>query len=153
MHVVESDYFEIMEICDEIEEEEHLEVFGPQIELNLENPFDMGEPAVEAAGVAPTAVVEVEEESSMEVLEASASVKKVGDQAVRTVDETVHDFVEEGTGVEPILMEVDEVRTGGETVLASVEMEMGEQGVQIGDEPVHEALKERTGAKLVLSGS
>ena len=79
MHVVESDYFEIMEIYDDVEEEEHLEVFGPQIEFNLDNPSDMGEPAVEVAGVAPTAVVEVEEESSVEVLEVSASVKKVGD--------------------------------------------------------------------------
>jgi len=119
----------------------------------LDNPSDMGESAVEVAGVAHTAVVEVEEESSVEMFEASASVKKVGDQAVRTVDETVHDFVEEGTGAEPILMEVDEVRAGVEIVLASVEMKMGEQGVQTGDEPVHEALKERTGAKLVLSGS
>ena len=79
MHVVESDYFEILEICDEVEEEEHLEVFEPQIELNLENPSDMGESTVEVARVAPTAVVEVEEESSVEVLEVSASVKKVGD--------------------------------------------------------------------------
>jgi len=78
LHVVESDYCEIMEICDDVEEEEHLEVFGPQIELNLENPSNMGEPAIEVAGVAPTAVVEVEEESSVEVLEASASVKRVG---------------------------------------------------------------------------
>ena len=35
----------------------------------------MGEPPVEVAGIAPTVVV-VEEESSVEVLEASASVEK-----------------------------------------------------------------------------
>jgi len=68
-------YVEVLEIYDEIEEEEHLEVFGPQIELNLGNPSDMGEPPVEVAGIAPTVVV-VEEESSVEVLEASASVEK-----------------------------------------------------------------------------
>jgi len=74
--VLESNYSEILEICDEIEEEEHLEVFGPQIELNLSNPTDIGEPPVEDAGVAPTVVVEVEEESSVEVLEARASVEE-----------------------------------------------------------------------------
>ena len=37
-------YGEILEICDEIEEEEHFEVFGLKIKLNLENPSDMGEP-------------------------------------------------------------------------------------------------------------
>ena len=47
--------------------------FGLQIELNLENPTELGKPPVEVAGVAPTAVVEVEEESSVEVL---ASVEK-----------------------------------------------------------------------------
>ena len=45
---------EIVEICEEIEVEDSIEVFGPQIELNLENPKDLGKPSVEAAGVAPT---------------------------------------------------------------------------------------------------
>jgi len=100
LHVLESNYFEILEICEEFEEKKHLEVFGPQIELDLSNPSDMGEPAVEVAGVAPTVVEEVEEESSVEVLEARAFVEKeTRDQAVRI-------------GVEPIL--------------ASVEMEIGE---------------------------
>jgi len=67
-------YVEILHICDEIEEEEHFEVIGPQIELNLENPSDMGEPSVEVPEVAST--VEVENESSVEVLEAKASVEK-----------------------------------------------------------------------------
>jgi len=83
--MLESDCSEILEIYDEIEEEEHLEVFGPQVELNLENPSDMGEPAVEVAVVAPTVVV-VEEESSVELLEVSTSVEKERrDQAVGTV--------------------------------------------------------------------
>ena len=60
MHVVE-----VLEICDELEEEEPLEVFGPQIELNLSNLTNIGEPPVEAAEIAPTVVVEVEEESSV----------------------------------------------------------------------------------------
>ena len=75
----------------------------------------MGEPAVEVVGVALTAVVEVKEESSVEVLEARASVeKKVGGQAMRTVDATIHDIVEEETGIEPVLMDVDAIRTGVE---------------------------------------
>jgi len=69
-------YVEIFEICDVVKEEEPLEVFGPQIELNLENPTDVGEPPVEVAEVASTVVVEVEEESSMEVLEARTSIEK-----------------------------------------------------------------------------
>ena len=64
----------ILEICEEIEVENLIEVFGPQIELNLENSEDLGKPPVEIAGVAPTVVVEVEEESSVEVL---ASVEKM----------------------------------------------------------------------------
>jgi len=83
--VLEPNYTEILEICEEIEEEEQLEVFGPQIELNLENFTDVGKPPVEVARVAPTVVVEVEEESSVEVLEARASEEKeMGDQVVRT---------------------------------------------------------------------
>jgi len=90
---------EILEICEEIEEEEHLEVFGPQIEIDLGNPTDVGEPPVEVAGVAPTVVVEVEEESFVEVLEARASVEKeMGDQAVGTGDEPVFESVEKNMG-------------------------------------------------------
>ena len=73
--MLESNSTEILKICGEIEEEQ-LEVFGPQIELNLENPTDVGEPPIEVAGVAPTRVVEVKEVSSVEVLEARASVEK-----------------------------------------------------------------------------
>jgi len=95
-------------------------------------------------------VVEVEEESSVEVFEASASVEKVGDQAGQTVDETVHDIVEEGTSAEPVLMEVDEVRTGIEPVLESVEKELRDQAVKAGGEPAYDAEEERTGAEPVL---
>jgi len=90
----------ILEICEEVEIEDSIEVFGPQIELNLENPTELGKPLVEVTGVAPSAVVEVEEESSVEVL---ASVeKKMGDQA-------------EGTGSEPVL-EAAEMKLGGQAV-------------------------------------
>ena len=85
---------ETMEIC-VVEDKETLEVYGPQIELNLENSTDLGEPSVEAAGVAPTVVVEVEEESSVELVEARASIEKiVGDQA-------------EGTGSTPVLETIE----------------------------------------------
>jgi len=142
---LKSGLFEILEICEEVEIEDSIEVFGPQIELNLENPTDLGKPPVEAAEVAPTAVVEVEEESSVEVL---ASVgKKMRDQAKGTGDEPVLEAVEtklgeqavgigepvhvkDRSGKEPNLMEVDQVgRTGGE--------------------PVHEAVEEKTGTKPV----
>jgi len=99
LHVLEFDYFEILEICEKIEQEEHLEVFGPQIEIDLGNPTDVGEPPVEVAGVAPTVVVEVEEESFVEVLEARASVEKeMGDQDVRIGDEPVIESVEKEMG-------------------------------------------------------
>ena len=145
MHVLELNYAKILEICEEIEEEEQLEVFGPQIELNLGNPTDMGEPPVEITGVAPTVVVEVEEKSSVKVVEAKASVEReMGDQAVRTGDKPVHEIMEERTGAEPVLVD-EEMETGAEPVLMDVEavrtweepvpadMEMG-----TGDMPVHE---------------
>ena len=116
LHVLESNYAKILEICEEIEEEEPLEVFGPQIELNLKNPTDVSEPLVEVAGVAPTVGVEVEEESSVEVLEARTSVEKMRDQAVRI-------------GVEPVLIDVEEVRIGDEPVLEVEEMRTVEEPV------------------------
>jgi len=83
-------YVETLEICDEFEEEEP-EVFRPQIELNLGNPSDMGEPPVEVAGVAPT--MEAEDESSVEVLEAKASVEKdAGAEAKGTGAMPVHEM-------------------------------------------------------------
>ena len=98
-------YVEILRICDEIEEEDHLEVIWPQIELNIENPSDMGEPSVEVAGVAP--IVEVEDEYSVEMLEAKASVEKdAGAEAEGTGAEPVHESVEERTGAEPVHMDV-----------------------------------------------
>jgi len=44
--------YEFEKICHEIEAEDSIEDFGPQIELNLENPEDLGEPPVEITGVA-----------------------------------------------------------------------------------------------------
>ena len=103
----------------------------------MENPEDLGEPPVEVAGVAPTVVVEVEEESSMEVLSSVEKTKrdqaegtgsepvleaaktKLGGQAVRT-GEPVHK--EDRSGEKPDLMEVDQVvRTGGDLVHEAVE--------------------------------
>jgi len=58
---------EILDICDEVEEKE-LEVFGPQIELDLgegSSIHDLGEPSVEAAREPPT-VVEILDEPSQE---------------------------------------------------------------------------------------
>ena len=66
---------EIVEICEEVEIEDSIEVFGPQIELDLGQGSSIRdvEPPVEVAGVVPTVVVEEEEESSVEVI---ASVNK-----------------------------------------------------------------------------
>jgi len=65
----------------------------------LGNPTNVGEPPVEVAGVAPTVVVEVEEESFVEVLDARASVEKeMGDQAVGTRDELVLKSVDKKMG-------------------------------------------------------
>jgi len=55
---------EILEICDEVEEKE-AEVFGPQVEIDLKNVSDLGEPPVEAAGEAPV-VMEIGDEPSVE---------------------------------------------------------------------------------------
>ena len=110
--VLESNYSVILEICEEIEVEEQLEVFRPQIELSLTNPTDMGKPPVEVAEVAPTMVVEAEEESSVEILESRASVEKMmGDQAVGAGDKPAHETMDERTGTEPVLMDVEEART------------------------------------------
>jgi len=94
--------------------------------------------------VAPTAVVEVEEESSVEVLKASASVEKVGDQAVRIGDKPVHEIMEERTGAEPVLAD-EEMETGAAPVLMDVEaVRKGEEPVPVdvemgtGDMPVRE---------------
>ena len=142
--MLESNYTEILEICEEIEKEEQIKVFGPQIELNLVNPTNVDEPPVEVVKVAPTVVVEVEEESSVEVLEARACKEKEMENQV------------EGTGNETVLTSVEKklgdqaVGTGDEPVLKSGKKEMGDEVVQTGDEPVHEAVAERTGAEPVL---
>jgi len=133
---------EIVEISEEIEVEDSIEDFGPQIELNLENPENFGEPLVEVAGVAPTEVVEVEEkDSSVEFLISEKEMKR--DQAERTGAEPVPEAAQlkregqtVGTG-EPVL-EVD--RSGEEPDLMEVN-----QAVRIGFVPVREVMKERTG--------
>jgi len=55
---------EFMEISDGVEEDQ-AEVFGPQIEIDLETGSDLGEPPVEAAGE-EHAVVVIREETSEE---------------------------------------------------------------------------------------
>ena len=124
LHVVE-----ILEICDEVAIEDSSKAFGPLIELGLgegSSIHDSGEPPVEAAGVAPTMVFEEEEESSIEIPKARASVeKKKRDQALRAVDKTVHDTVEQGTGAGLLRMDVNEVRTWVEPIFETVEKEMG----------------------------
>jgi len=55
---------EFVEICDEAEEDQ-AEVFGPQIEIDLETGSDLGEPPVEATGE-EHAVVVIGEETSEE---------------------------------------------------------------------------------------
>jgi len=149
---------EVLEICVEVEEEDQLEVFGPQIELNVSKPTGMGEPLVEAVGVAPTVVVEVEEEFSVEFVE-----KKEGDQAKGTGSEPVLDSVEKElrdqaveVGGEPA-HEIDVERSGVEPVHENVEDRSGtesdlmevEQGVRTRDELVHEVGELRTGKKPV----
>jgi len=87
-------YVEILGICDEIEEEEHLEFFWPQIELDFgegSSIHDLDEPPVEVTGVAPT--VEVKDESSVEVIGDKTPVE------MKTGDLAVHEDV--GTGEVP----------------------------------------------------
>jgi len=77
-------WVEILEICDVFEVDDSLEDLGPQIELDLDEGssiHDVGEPPVQDAEMSPTVVVKVEEESSVEVFEASASVEKMRNQA------------------------------------------------------------------------
>ena len=98
---------EIVEIYDEVEEEQP-EIFGPHIELNPENPSDLGEPPVEAAKEAP-AMVEIEDEPSIE----EKTAEEIG-----TGDEPVLTDVEMGTGVKPVL-EAMEIGSGGTPVLSA----------------------------------
>ena len=111
---------EILSICDEIEEQE-LEVFGPQIELDLEKGssiHDLGETPVEVAGVAPT-VVEVEDDGDVQVVEVNKDETPVEKEtrdlavhkAVGTGDEPVLESAKERTGDEPVHMDVEEIRT------------------------------------------
>jgi len=130
LHVVE-----VLEIRDCVEEIKSIEIFGPEIELNLSNPTDMGEPPVEVVGVAPTVVVKVEEESSVEFVEKKEGDQEKGtgsepvresvekelrDQAVEAGGEPAHDIEEERTRAEPVLENVED-RSGAESDLMEVE--------------------------------
>jgi len=130
--------------------------------LNLENLKELGEPLVEAAGWAPTVVVEEEEDFSVEVL---ASVEKkekdqvegtgvepvpetaeleLRDQSERTVEETVRDVEKARTGAEPVLEKVED-RSGEEPDLMEVE-----EVVRTGDAPVREAEEEPVPASVSM---
>jgi len=138
--------YEFEKICDEIEAEESIEDFGPQIELNLENPEDLGESPIEIAGVAPTEVVEVEEEdSSVEFLVSGKTMK--GDQAEGIGDEPLPEDAEldwkgQAMGRGEPVHEHD--RSGEEPDLMKVD-----QAVRTGKAPVREGLEERTGVEPV----
>ena len=88
-------------ICDEIEEEDPIEVFGPQTDLALGEASSIhdDEPPVEVPEVAPTVEVE-EEDSSVEFLISGKEVKR---------DQT------EGTGAVPV-PEDAELRREGQAV-------------------------------------
>ena len=68
-----------MEICEGVTEKESLEVCRPQSVGNFKILAELGEPSVEAVESVPTEVVEVEEDSSVEVL--TSVEKKERDQA------------------------------------------------------------------------
>jgi len=147
-------------ICDEIEEEDPIEVFGPQIILDLEEGSSINddEPPVEVPGVVTTVEVD-EEDSSVEFFISGKEMKR--DQAEGTGVVPVPEDAElrrEGqavgtgepvldvdrSGEEPDLMKVDPaVRTGDVPV-----QEFMEKGT--GPEPVPEEASERTGGTPVL---
>jgi len=79
---------ELLEICDEIEFEDPIEVFGPQIYLDLGEGSSIydEELAVEVPGVVPTVVVE-EGDSSVDVVISVKEMKR--DQAEGTRTEPV----------------------------------------------------------------
>jgi len=95
--------------------------------------------------VAPT--MEVEDESSVEVLEAKASVQK------DTRAEPVYESMEERISAEPVHMDVEEIRIGVEPVLEAEEMRIREELVPAdvemgtGDMPVHEKVGQFTPEK------
>ena len=57
---------DLMEICGGSVENETLDVCGPQIELSVENPTDLGEPPVEVPGAVPTVVVDPPSQSHLQ---------------------------------------------------------------------------------------
>jgi len=161
-------WIEILEICNVVQVDDSIEVFGPKIELDLgegSSIHDIGEPPVVVAGVAPTVVVEVGEESFVKFVEARVSVEKkeedqaegtrsapvlefaekeLGDQAVGAGDKPAHETMKKETGDMSVLMDVDEARTGDEPVLEVEELRTGKEPVsadmemETGDMPVRE---------------
>ena len=135
---LEINFVEILEICDEVEGKE-LDVFGPQIEIDLgegSSIHDCGEPPVVVAGEAPT-MVEVEDESFIEVIKDETHVEN------ETGDLAVHEAI--GTGDEPVLESVEE-RTGAELVHEDVKMGTGDMPVhkiEVGDSHFEEFTPEK----------
>jgi len=152
----------VLELHDvEIYEIEGKEFFGVH---GFQTKLVEGKPSAEAAESSPTELVEVEEDSFVEVL-ASAEKKErdqaegtvaepvpetaemgLEDQSKRTVEETVHDVETPRTGAKPVLEKVED-RSGSKPDLMEVE-----EAVRAGDEPVRDAVEEKTGAEPVSVG-
>jgi len=145
-----------LEICDEVEIKDPIEVFGPQIVLDLGEGSSIhdDEPAIEVSGVVPT--VEVEDgDSSVEIIISGKEMKK--DQAEGTGTEPVPEDAMlrkegqavgtgepvldmDGSGEEPDLMEIDTANRTGDVPAREV-MEEG-----TGTEPVPEEVVREAGA-------
>jgi len=148
MLVSELHVSELVEICEEIEIEDSVEVFQPQIHLDLGQGSSIHdvEPPVEVPGVVSTVVVEEEEDSSVEVL--ASRKKRKGDQAEGTGAEPVPEDTElnwEGQTMKTGEPVHEHDRSGEEPDLMEVD-----QAIRTGDTSVPEVMEERTGAELVL---
>jgi len=139
---------EVLEICEEVEVGDSIEIFGPQIELDLGQGSSIHDvkPLVNVPRVVPTVVVEEEEDSSVEILASGKKMK--GDQAEGTGAEPIPEAAElkrEGQAVrtgEPVH---EEDRSGEEPDLMEVD-----QVVRTRYAPVREVMEERTGVEPVL---
>jgi len=143
---IESHVTELLKICDEFEIEDPIEVFGPQINLDLgeRSSIHDNEPPVEVPEVVPTVEVE-EEDSYVEFLISGKEMKR--DQAEGTGGVPVPEDAEVeredqavGTG-EPVL-DVD--RSGEEPDLIEVD-----PVVRTGDVPVLKVMEEGTGTEPI----
>jgi len=143
---IESHVSALLEICDEVEIEDPIEVFGPQIVLDLGEGSSIhdDEPTVEVPGVVPTVKIE-EGDSFVKIIISAEEMKK--DQAEGTGTEPVPEDVilkREGQAVgtgEPVL---DLDRSGEEPDLMDVD-----SAVRTGKVPVREILKTGIGAVSV----